>query len=117
MQRKELIILLALAAVMFTHILDAMILLPMIPVLKQTLDITTQQGGFLISSYGLSAFVSAILATFWVDRFDRKKVLLGLYIGFLAGTLACGAAIDYTFFLVARIFTGFFGGIAGAIVF
>lgn len=116
MTRKELILLYTLAAVQFTHILDGMIMMPMAPSIRKAFDISTQQFGFLVSSYSIAAFVSAILATFWIDKFDRKKVLWVLYIGFFLGTLACAFAPNYIYFVVARTITGFFGGIAGAVI-
>ncbi|MFL5753208.1 MAG: MFS transporter [Bacteroidia bacterium] len=116
MQKKEIIILLTLALVQFTHILDGMIMMPMAPNLKLAFDIDSQQFSYLVASYGIAAFVSAIGATFWMDRFDRKKVLFALYIGFLAGTFACASAPTYGFLLAARVFTGLFGGVAGAVI-
>lgn len=116
MSRKELSILFTLAAIQFTHVLDGMIMMPMAPSIRGAFDITTQQFGFLVSSYGLAAFVSAIAATFWIDAFDRKKVLVVLYAGFILGTLACAFVPSYEWFLAARTFTGFFGGVAGAVI-
>jgi MFS transporter, DHA1 family, inner membrane transport protein len=116
MKRSEIIILLTLAFVQFTHILDAMVMMPMGPLLKTSFGVDTEAFNFLVGSYGIAAFVSAVGATFWMDRFDRKKVLLILYMGFLAGTFACTMAPDYNFFLAARILTGLFGGVAGAVI-
>jgi MFS transporter, DHA1 family, inner membrane transport protein len=116
MSRRELSILLTLAAIQFTHILDGMIMMPMAPSIRGVFDISTQEFGFLVSSYGLAAFVSAIAATFWIDAFDRKKVLMFLYTGFILGTLACAFVPSYGWFLAARTFTGFFGGVAGAVI-
>ncbi|MFN6038291.1 MAG: MFS transporter, partial [Bacteroidota bacterium] len=67
-------------------------------------------------SYGIAAFFSAIAATFWIDKFDRKIVLRNLYFGFLAGTFACAISPSYELLLASRIFTGLFGGIAGAVI-
>ncbi|MBI3511961.1 MAG: MFS transporter [Bacteroidetes bacterium] len=114
--RKEISLLLTLALVQFTHILDAMILMPLAPNLKKTICSDSRHFGFLVASYGFSAFVSAICSTFWADKFDRKKVMVFLYTGFLIGTGACACAQTYSFFIGARIFTGFFGGVAGAII-
>ncbi len=116
MTKKEILLLLTLAFVQFTHILDSMVMMPMAPNLKHTMDLTTQQFSFLVGSYGLAAFCSAIAATFFIDRFDRKKALLFLYTGFLIGTTLCAFAPDYWFLLSARIFTGLFGGIAGSVI-
>jgi MFS transporter, DHA1 family, inner membrane transport protein len=116
MQKKELTILFTLALVQFTHILDGMIMMPMAPNLKISFDINSQQFSYLVASYGIAAFASAIGATFWMDKFDRKKVLFTLYIGFLLGTFACASAPTYGFLLAARLFTGLFGGVAGAVI-
>ena len=70
----------------------------------------------LVGSYGIAAFFSAIGATFWLDKFDRKTVLRNLYFGFLIGTLACALSPTYETLLISRIFTGLFGGIAGAVI-
>jgi predicted MFS family arabinose efflux permease len=93
-----------------------MIMMPMAPTIRHSFHITTQEFGFLVSSYALSAFVSAILATLWVDRYDRKKALMFLYFGFVAGTLSSSFSSSFSFFLISRIITGFFGGVAGAVI-
>ena len=116
MTKYEVKILLILALVQFTHIVDAMVIMPMGPLLKNSFFIESRQFNMLVGSYGISAFVSAIAATFWVDKFDRKKVLAWLYCGFLIGTFACAQSPSYEFFLGARVFTGLFGGIAGAVI-
>jgi predicted MFS family arabinose efflux permease len=51
----------------------------------------------------------------FADRFDRKKLLLFFYIGFIVGTLFCGLSHTYPMLLAARIFTGLFGGVIGSI--
>jgi multidrug resistance protein len=114
--KYEIKILLTLALVQFTHIVDAMVIMPMGPLLKNSFFIESRQFNMLVGSYGISAFVSAIAASFWLDKFDRKKVLTWLYCGFLLGTFACALSPNYEFFLAARVFTGFFGGIAGAVI-
>lgn len=69
---------------------------------------------WIVASYPVTACVSGLIAAFYVDRFDRKNVLLFAYTGFLAGTLCCGLAPDPYFLMAARILTGFFGGLIGA---
>jgi MFS transporter, DHA1 family, inner membrane transport protein len=68
----------------------------------------------LVAAYPITAFFSGFAAAFFVDRFDRKKILVFAYVGFLIGTLACGFAPSYGLLLAARIFTGLFGGLIGA---
>lgn len=114
MKKHERIILLLLAAVNFTHILDFMIMMPLGNYLMPYFDISTKQFSFLVSAYTFSAAASGFGAAFFVDQFDRKKVLLFGYTGFLIGTLACGIAPSFTLLLIARIVAGLFGGLIGA---
>lgn len=106
-----------LAFLQFTIILDFMILSPLGPILMPALDITTHQFGLVVSVYAFSAGVSGILAAGFADRFDRKRMLVVFYAGFLFGTFLCGIAPTYGFLLVARIVAGLFGGVIGAISF
>jgi predicted MFS family arabinose efflux permease len=114
MSKKERIILFLLASLNFTHILDFMIMMPLGNYLMPYFDISAKQFSFLVGSYPITAFASSFAAAFFVDKFDRKKVLLFAYVGFLIGTFACGIAPSYTLLLSARILTGLFGGLIGA---
>jgi predicted MFS family arabinose efflux permease len=111
MSKQEIKILLLLASAQFTNIVDFMIMMPLGPQLMDMFSISTSQFSLLVSVYSLSAGVSAVLSSFIVDDFDRKKSFLTIYSGFLIGTFLCASASSYHFLLAARIFTGFFGGI------
>ena len=114
MRRKEIWIIVLLAAINFTHILDFMIMMPLGNYLMPFFDISPQQFSFLVGAYPITAFFSGFAAAFFVDRHDRKKVLVLAYIGFLIGTLACGTSPTYGLLLASRILTGLFGGLIGA---
>ena len=101
----------------FTVILDFMVLSPLGAILMPALKISPQQFGWVVSAYAFSAGVSGLTAAGFADKFDRKKMLLLFYIGFLGGTLFCGIAPDYHTLLAARIITGIFGGVISAICF
>ena len=103
-----------LAAVNFTHILDFMIMMPLGNYLMPFFDITPRQFSFLVGAYPITAFFSGFAAAFFVDKHDRKKILVFAYIGFLIGTLACGTSTTYGLLLASRILTGLFGGLIGA---
>lgn len=105
-----------LAFLQFTIILDFMIISPLGAMLMPALKITPAQFGLVVSAYAFAAGGSGLLAAGYADRFDRKKMLLFFYSGFLVGTLVCGMAPDYPLLLAARIFTGIFGGVIGSIV-
>ncbi len=104
-----------LALLQFTIILDFMILSPLGDILMKSLEITPSQFGWVVSSYAFSAGASGILAAGFADKFDRKKMLLFFYVGFVLGTVFCGMANSYEMLLAARIVTGLFGGVIGAI--
>jgi predicted MFS family arabinose efflux permease len=106
-----------LALTQFTIVLDFMVLSPLGAMLLTELDITTQQFGLVVSAYAFSAGTSGLLAAGFADRFDRKRLLIFFYTGFIIGTLLCGIAPNYHFLLIARIVTGIFGGVIGAVSF
>ncbi len=94
-----------------------MVLSPLGAILMPALKISTSQFGMVVSAYAFSAGVSGFLAAGFADKFDRKKILLFFYFGFIGGTLFCGLAQTYNWLLVARIVTGIFGGVIGSISF
>lgn len=106
-----------LAFLQFTLVLDFMILSPLGAILLKELSIGTRQFGLVVSAYAFSAAVSGILAAGFADRFDRKRLLMFFYVGFLVGTVLCGLAPSYEFLLGARIVTGLFGGVIGSVSF
>ena len=104
-----------LALTQFTVVLDFMVMSPLGDMLMKSMSLTTKQFGFAVSGYAFSAAISGLLTAGFADRFDRKKLLLFFYIGFMAGTLCCGLATNYSMLLAARILTGLFGGVIGSI--
>ena len=105
-----------LAFLQFAVILDFMIVSPLGALIMPALAITPTQFGLVVSAYAFSAGVSGLLTAGFADRFDRKKLLLFFYVGFMAGTLWCGLAPNYEMLLAARVVTGLFGGVIGSIV-
>lgn len=105
-----------LAFLQFTIVLDFMILAPLGAILMPALNISNAQFGIVVSAYAFSAGASGLFAAGFADRFDRKRLLLFFYVGFLLGTLFCGLAPSYPYLLGARIVTGLFGGVIGSIV-
>jgi predicted MFS family arabinose efflux permease len=114
--RREWMFLLVLAAVQFTHLLDFVIMMPLGPQFKTDLHLSDQWFGFLVSAYAFSAALAGLLAAWFIDRFDRKTALLGLYAGFTVGTLCCALAPNYPLLLAARALTGAFGGVVAACI-
>ena len=114
--RSEWRVLLVLGAVQFTNVLDFVIMMPLAPLAKDDLHITSGEFGRIVGAYGYAAFVGSLLAAKFLDRFGRKQALLGLYLGFGVSTLLCGLAPTYGSLVAARALAGLFGGVAGAAV-
>jgi predicted MFS family arabinose efflux permease len=112
-RRREQLVLLILAAVQFTTIVDFMIVMPLGPQLMRTLHITPAQFGLIVSSYTFAAGAAGLIASSIVDRFARRTAFMTLFAGFLLGTLCCALAPTYHTLLAARVATGAFGGIVG----
>ncbi len=104
-----------LAITQFTVILDFMVMSPLGDILMKSLSLKPSAFGFAVSAYAFSAGISGLLTAGFADRFDRKKLLLFFYIGFIVGTIFCGMAQSYQALLAARIITGLFGGVIGSI--
>jgi len=105
------------ATLQFTVILDFMILSPLGAILMPALNASAQEFGLVVSAYAFSAGISGFVSSGFADRFDRKKFLLFFYTGFIVGTLLCGLAPTYSMLLAARVVTGLFGGVLGSIGF
>lgn len=110
------LILYTLALVNFIHIIDSMLIMPLGDIFIEEFSISSGEYSFLVSAYALAAFCSSLVGVFYLDRFDRKTSLLFIYFGFGLGTLACAFAETYFQLVSLRIFTGFFGGMIGAMV-
>ena len=70
------LLMLVLAAVQLTHILDFVLLMPLKTHLEDSLRIDTRQFGLVVSAYGLAACLSGLVLARWLDRFDRKHVMV-----------------------------------------
>lgn len=114
---RRTLVLLVLASVQFTSIVDFMIVMPLGPQIMDKLRINPTQFGWIVSSYAIAASLAGLFAASFVDRFDRKTAFLTLYLGFLLGTLGCGLASSYQLLLAARLITGAFGGILGGLAY
>lgn len=105
-----------LAFLQFAVIIDFMLMAPLGALIMPALGATPAQFGTVVSAYAFAAGISGFLTAGFADRFDRKKLLLFFYAGFIAGTAWCGLANSFESLLLARIATGLFGGVIGSIV-
>ncbi len=113
---RERVLLLTLAGIQFAHILDFMVMMPLGPILMRELHVGTHEFGLLVSAYTFTAAFTGVLAAVFVDRFERKRLLLSMFALFAVATLACGLAPGYGTLLLARGTAGAFGGVLGSMV-
>lgn len=113
--RYDKFVIFLLSITQFTVILDFMVMAPLGDLLLKNLSINTQDFGIVVSAYAFSAGISGFLTAGFADKFDRKKLLLVFYFGFIIGTLFCGLANSYHALVIARIITGLFGGVIASI--
>jgi predicted MFS family arabinose efflux permease len=113
---NERALLLILAAIQFTIVLDFLIIMPLGPQYMRVFAVTSGQFGLIVAAYAISAGLTGIAAGFILDRFDRRQALLWLYAGFTLGTLLCASAPSYHLLVAARTVAGAFGGVAGALI-
>jgi predicted MFS family arabinose efflux permease len=113
--KRERWLLLTLASIQFTSVLDFMIMMPLGPQLTELFGISASEFGFLVSAYTFSAGLSGLLAATYIDRFGRKRMMLTLYPLFGAAALACSFAPTFAWLMMARVASGFFGGVLMAL--
>ena len=113
--QRERWLLLTLASIQFTSVLDFMIMMPLGPQLTKLFGISASEFGFLVSAYTFSAGLSGFLAATYIDRFGRKRMMLTLYPLFGAAAFACSLAPSFGWLLAARVASGFFGGVLMAL--
>ena len=113
--KRERWLLLTLASIQFTSVLDFMIMMPLGPQLTELFGISAGEFGFLVSAYTFAAGLSGLLAATYIDRFGRKRMMLTLYPLFGVAALACSFAPTYAWLMLARVASGFFGGVLMAL--
>ncbi|MEU5579703.1 MFS transporter [Streptomyces huasconensis] len=91
----------------------------LLPEVAGDFDVSEAVAGYLVSGYALSVAIGAVGLTAAVARLDRKKVLLGLMLLFVAGNLISAVAPTYSLLMVGRVVAAlchgaFFG--VGAVV-
>src|SRR5262245_33080463 len=80
--RGEWALILLLMAIQFTHMVDFVIIMPLGKRLQRELAIGPEAFGYIVAAYAWAAGLASLLASFVMDRLDRKTVLLAMYAGF-----------------------------------
>ena len=78
-------------------------ILGLLPEVAHDFGVTESTAGWLVSGYALAVAVGAIGLTAAATRFERKHVLMGLMLLFIAGNLISAVAPDFRTMLLGRI--------------
>src|SRR5512140_1558158 len=89
-----------LSAVQFSHIVDFMLIMPLGPQLMRLFGSSPAEFGVLVSAYSFSAAIFGFINALYVDRMNRKTVLLVFFALFALATLACGLSSTYAALLI-----------------
>jgi predicted MFS family arabinose efflux permease len=112
---RERAVLWLLAFIQFTVIMDFMVMMPLAPQLMRAFTISAAQVSGAVSAYAWCAGLSGLLAATYIDRFDRKRMLLSVFLLFNLSNLACALAPNFHVLVLSRAFAGLTGGVLGAI--
>jgi len=112
--RHERWMLATLAVIQFTATLDFMVMMPLAPQFTRLFGISAQEFGFLISAYTFAAAGAGVVTSIFIERFDRKRLLLTIYSGFVVSAIVTASAQSYPLLLAARALAGIFGGVLAA---
>lgn len=117
LERAELRLVLLMSCIQFLHTVDFVLMMPLAPLFMKAFGIGTDTFSLLVSSYTWSASIFGIIGALFMDRFDRKVVLLVSFGGFAVGTALCALAPSAFFLLAARSLAGAFSGVMISTVF
>src|SRR5436189_234135 len=86
---SERLILLVLAAIQFTHIMDFMVMMPLAPQLMRELSLGAGQFSALVAAYSIAAGGGGMLNAPVIDRVARRTLLPDPYAGCTVATAWC----------------------------
>jgi multidrug resistance protein len=113
----EKLIIFVLFFVQFTHMVDFVIMMPLGPKLVRAFSMNSTEFSLVVSAYAFSAAVSGLISSLFIDKYDRKNVLIFFYTGFLIANILCALSYNYSMLIASRIMAGGFGGVLAGITF
>ena len=114
--KKEKKIIFFVACVQFIIILDFMIVMPLGPKLMRILEISPQKFSHFVAMYSLSAGLTGVVASLFLDKYDRKTILNGALLLLSISIALCSLVNSYAFLLISRFAVGMFVGVLAPIL-
>lgn len=87
------------------------VIVGLLPTVAKDLAITLQLAGLIVSVYALGVTFGAPVMTALTGRLERKPLLLGLMVLFIAGNTLAAFSASYELLLVARVLTALAHGV------
>ena len=81
------------------------------PLLTKTFGISLAQGGLTVSIYATGIMFGAPILALLTNRWDRKKLLIGIMISFIIGNTLAAIAPSFAILLVGRVIAALSHGI------
>ena len=91
-------------------------MMPLGPQIMQAFGIGAAGFATAVSTFSWCAGLSGLFAATYIDRFDRRRLLLFMYALFALSNLACALAPNFAMLLFARAFAGIASGVIGSLV-
>src|ERR1700739_4739727 len=91
-----------LALTQFTIIMDFMVMMPLGPQIMRSFSITPAAFATAVSAYSWCSGLSGLLAATYIDRFDRRRLLLAMYALVALSNPACALGASYAPLLDSR---------------
>jgi MFS transporter, DHA1 family, inner membrane transport protein len=105
-----------LALTQFTVIMDFMVMMPLGPQIMHAFRISPAAFATAVSAYSWCSGLSGLLAATYIDRFNRRTLLLAMYGLFALSNLACAFSGSFNLLLLSRAFAGLSGGVIGSLI-
>lgn len=78
--------------------------------MAHALNITDGQAGNVITAYAMAIVIGGPILTLWLARFEKRNVLAGLMVMFIAANLVSALSTSYSVLLVSRVLAGLVQG-------
>lgn len=88
----------------------------LLPGISSGVGVSLGVAGFLVAAYAAVATLTAAPLAAWTGRLDRRWLMVGLLVVFVAGNLITALASSYAVLLGARILIGFTHGLFWSVV-
>ncbi|WP_350347967.1 MFS transporter [Agromyces sp. G08B096] len=107
--------LLALASIVFVGVVTEIIPAGLLPQMTTDLGVSESQVGQLVAVYAVTTAITAIPLTALTRAIPRRRLLVGLVVGFALVNGVTAIAADYPTILIARIAGGMLAGLLWAV--